>query len=170
MADDETTGATDETTTGDETTEPAAVDHKAEAEKWKALSRKHETQAKANAEAARKLKELEDADKSESDKLRATAEENEKKAAAAEARALRLEVAAEKGLTPAQAKRLVGATREELEADADELLSTFKPADTGGASDTGGRPREALRGGTTSAGEEKELSTEEALKRIHPIS
>jgi hypothetical protein len=31
---------------------------------------------------------------------------------------LRLEVAAEKGLTPAQAKRLVGSTREELEADA----------------------------------------------------
>lgn len=34
----------------------------------------------------------------------------------------RLEVATEKGLTPKQAKRLQGATKEELEADADELL------------------------------------------------
>ncbi|GIF14795.1 hypothetical protein [Actinoplanes teichomyceticus] len=62
-----------------------------------------------------------DADKSEAER-RAAAEE---RAAAAELRALRLEVAAEKGLSPAQAKRLVGATREELEADADELLEAF---------------------------------------------
>ena len=38
-------------------------------------------------------------------------------------RALRAEVSNAKGLTPTQAKRLVGATREELEADADELLA-----------------------------------------------
>jgi nucleoid DNA-binding protein len=37
-------------------------------------------------------------------------------------RAVRAEIANEKGLTPSQAKRLVGSTREELEADADELL------------------------------------------------
>ena len=37
-------------------------------------------------------------------------------------RALRAEIANEKGLTPSQARRLVGSTREELEADADELL------------------------------------------------
>jgi hypothetical protein len=40
----------------------------------------------------------------------------------AEARALRAEVANAKGLTPGQAKRLVGSNREELEADAEELL------------------------------------------------
>lgn len=34
----------------------------------------------------------------------------------------RAQVALDKGLTPTQAKRLVGATKEELEADADELL------------------------------------------------
>jgi len=39
---------------------------------------------------------------------------------------LRLEVASEQGLTSAQAKRLVGTTRDELEADAKELLDTFK--------------------------------------------
>lgn len=46
----------------------------------------------------------------------------ERRAEDSEARALRAEVANAKSLTPSQAKRLVGATREELEADADELL------------------------------------------------
>lgn len=62
-----------------------------------------------------------DADKSEAEK-RAAAEQ---RAADAEMRATRLEVAHEKGLTPAQAKRLVGSTKEELEADADEILRDF---------------------------------------------
>lgn len=48
--------------------------------------------------------------------------EIERQAKASEERALRAEVANAKGLTPNQAKRLVGATREELEADADDLL------------------------------------------------
>lgn len=65
-----------------------------------------------------------DADKSEAEK-RAAAEQ---RAAEAELKATRLEVAAEKGLTPAQAKRLVGTTREELEADADEILRDFPVA------------------------------------------
>ncbi len=76
-----------------------------------------------------KLKEIEDKDKSESEKLAEKAAAAEKTASEATLRALRLEVAAEKGLTPAQAKRLVGATKEELEADADELLASF-PAQT----------------------------------------
>jgi hypothetical protein len=46
----------------------------------------------------------------------------ERQAKESDARAVRAEVANAKGLTPNQAKRLVGATREELEADADELL------------------------------------------------
>lgn len=75
-----------------------------------------------------RLKEFEDRDKTESTRAIERAEAAEKVAAAAEARALRLEIAAEKGLTPAQAKRLVGETRDELEADAAELLETFKPA------------------------------------------
>lgn len=78
-----------------------------------------------------RLKEFEDKDKTESTRALERAEAAEKRAADAEARAIRLEVASEKGLTPAQAKRLVGETREELEADASELLETFKaPAST----------------------------------------
>jgi cell division septum initiation protein DivIVA len=74
-----------------------------------------------------KLKEFEDRDKTESTRVIERAEAAEKRATDAESRALRLEIASEKGLTPAQAKRLVGDTREELEADASELLETFKP-------------------------------------------
>jgi hypothetical protein len=47
----------------------------------------------------------------------------EQQAKDSEARAMRAEVANAKGLTPSQAKRLVGGTREELESDADELLA-----------------------------------------------
>ena len=49
--------------------------------------------------------------------------EIERRASESELRAMRAEIANDKGLTPTQAKRLVGATREELEADADELLA-----------------------------------------------
>ena len=107
---------------------------------------------KANKEAETyrlKLKELEDRDKSETDKLKDALTVAEKRAADAEARALRLEVAAEKGLTLAQAKRLVGATKEELEADAQELLESFGASNcSSGAKPPAGKPKEKLRPGT----------------------
>lgn len=74
---------------------------------------------------AKKAQELEDAGRSELEKLTARAEQAERERVAEASRALRLEVAFEKGLTPAQAKRLVGDSREELEADADEILRDF---------------------------------------------
>jgi hypothetical protein len=87
---------------------------------------------KANADLAKRLKEFEDADKSELEKATTAAAEAAKRAEEAELKALRLEVAGDKGLTPSQARRLVGSTKEELEADADQLLEDFaanaKPA------------------------------------------
>lgn len=74
---------------------------------------------------AARLKEFEDRDKTDQQKLAERAEAAEKRATDLESRSLRLEVAFEKGLTPAQAKRLVGTTRDELEADADEVLRDF---------------------------------------------
>ena len=74
---------------------------------------------------ASKAQQLEDAGRSELEKLTARAETAERERGEHQARALRLEVAFEKGLTPAQAKRLVGASRDELEADADEILRDF---------------------------------------------
>lgn len=89
-------------------------------------------EAKANADAAKKLADIENAQKTEqeraSDALQQAlgrVNEAEAKTAAAELRALRLEVAFEKGLTPAQAKRLVGESREDFEADADDILTNF---------------------------------------------
>lgn len=87
---------------------------------------------KARREAERQLKEiqaqikeLEDKDKSETDKLRDQLAAVTKERDDAMSASLRHQVAAEKGLTPAQAKRLVGSTREDLEADADEILEAF---------------------------------------------
>jgi hypothetical protein len=56
----------------------------------------------------------------------------------AELRAAKLEVAAAKGLTPAQAARLQGSTREELDADADQLKELFPSSST--SSSTPGTP------------------------------
>lgn len=100
---------------------------------------------KANKEAETlrlKLKEYEDRDKTEVDKL------NER-LALAERRALdaeRLEVALEKGLTRTQAKRLVGTTREELEADADELIADLGATNEPRPSPTQ-KPQERLKPG-----------------------
>ncbi len=53
----------------------------------------------------------------------------------------RAEVTAEKKLTPAQAKRLVGSTKEEMAADADDLLAAFPaPPPTDGKGRGGPRP------------------------------
>jgi chromosome segregation ATPase len=79
--------------------------------------------AKRASELESRLKEFEDRDKSDLDKVTERATSAEERATKAEQALARLEVALEKGLTPSQAKRLVGTTREELEADAEELLA-----------------------------------------------
>lgn len=58
----------------------------------------------------------------------------------------RLEVAAEKGLTPQQAARLNGGTREELAADADSLLELF-PTAPAGPRNPAPDPSQGARGG-----------------------
>jgi hypothetical protein len=118
-----------------------------EVTKWKALSRKHEAQAKANAAAAKRLAELEDAQKSEAERAADKVAQAEKTAHSATSELARLRVAMRKGLTEAQAKRLVGETEEELEADADELLASFGHKDAGGDAGKPTRPKERLRSG-----------------------
>lgn len=135
-------GDGDDDDAGAKPDDPAAL--KAEIAKWKGLSRKHEASAKTNADAARRLQAAEDADKTEIQKATDKALAADKRADLAEARILRLEIAAEKGLTQAQAKRLMGATREELEADADELLEAF-----GGKNGAGDRKEPLKRPATT---------------------
>lgn len=84
--------------------------------------------AKANKEAETlrlKLKEFEDRDKTEAEKLQDELNTLRSEREQLSLEKLRREVADEKGLTPAQARRLVGSTRDELEADADDVLATF---------------------------------------------
>jgi hypothetical protein len=78
----------------------------------------------------------------------------------------RAEVAHEKGLTAAQARRLVGSTREELAKDAEELLKDFKAADNPRAGRGAPRPdpSQGSRGGNALSGREAALA--EAQKRF----
>lgn len=77
----------------------------------------------------------------------------ERQAQESETRALRAEVANVKGLTATQAKRLIGATREELEADADELLR-----DIGAQKKTNTVPREGKTTSTSGDDEVREFA------------
>lgn len=93
---------------------------------------------------AQKARELEESQKSEQEKLQerlASLEQDNKQATVETAR---LKVALSKGLSEVQARRLVGQTVEELEADADELLASFKPDEPGNR-----RPQERLRPGAS---------------------
>jgi hypothetical protein len=91
---------------------------------FKQRARDAEKQAKA---LAAKVKEFEDRDKSEQDKLEERATTAETKAQAAEAKVLRFEVATAKKLPLELADRLQGASKADLEADADRLLELVKP-------------------------------------------
>lgn len=119
----ETTTEAADTATEATETEP---DLSAEVEKWKSLAKKHEARAKDNADKAKRFDEIEESSKSELEKATARAEAAEKALATARLDSDRASVALSKGLTPTQAKRLVGTTREELEADADDLLADLK--------------------------------------------
>ena len=77
------------------------------------------------AEAQAELQKIEDSKKSELELATERAARFEAQYNDLVAQSLRSEVALSKGLTTAQAKRLVGETREELEADADELITSF---------------------------------------------
>lgn len=79
---------------------------------------------------AAKVDELEASKKTDLDKLTEQIEGLTKSQAETEQRALRAEIATAKGLSSAQAKRLIGTTKEELEADADDLLENL-PVATG---------------------------------------
>lgn len=97
-----------------------------------------------------KIDEVTDKDKTEVQRLTDKVAQLESELGTERGRADRLEVALGKGLDAVQARRLVGTTKEELETDADELLSSFKAKDdesTGAESGPTRRPTEDLKGG-----------------------
>ena len=93
---------------------------------WKAESRKWESRAKENANAAQRLAEIETANQTEAEKVAKRLAAAEKRAAELEVTALRATVAAAKGVP---ANLLSGSTQEELEAAADALIE-FRGAKT----------------------------------------
>lgn len=133
---------------------------------WRYHSKKWETTAKAAPDAAelerlraaetelatRKAAELSETERlqKERDDAAALAATNAATAAAATAELLKLQVIAEKTLTPAHAAFLVGTTREELEAAADALKALTAPA--GGTGGTGGGHRSGGTRGTDVGG------------------
>lgn len=144
-------GAPAEPATGDE----SALEDLGDAGKQALERMKRDKRAaeKRAAEAEAKVKEFADRDKSESEKATERLTASETRATEAESRATRLEVildklpeaatAADVKRLVALSKRLVGTTREELEADADELLSTFQTTPA-----TPGRPTGDIAQGT----------------------
>ena len=112
-----------------------------------------------------RLKELEDKDKSESERLASRVAELEKELSTERGRATRLEVALDKGLSKTQARRLVGETEEDLVADADDLLASFKTDDP--KAPPGQRPKEDLKTGATPApGEPTKEDIRKAIETI----
>lgn len=129
-------------------------DWKAEADKWRKLSRQNETTAKQRADA---LKKYEDANKSESERLQEALVTHQSRADKAETALRRREIAetrAPEHATVAQikavAKRLAGESDDDLESDADELFALLAPApvvEVKVPPKTPSRPKERLRGG-----------------------
>jgi Domain of unknown function (DUF4355) len=161
--------------TGDLVPESVAPGGKT-AEAWRAEARKWEERAKRNLEEKKALQAIADTDKSELQKLNERFDEAEKRAAAADLRALRADVANAKKLSPAQANRLVGTTKEELETDADAMIADFgiKPGEGGGGTGDGkpplrppgSKPEENLSGGSNADGEVIEMDPRKLAKAI----
>jgi polyhydroxyalkanoate synthesis regulator phasin len=115
--------------------------------------------------ALKQVTDKEEAGKSESEKLTGRFAEMEKQLADERQARIRAEVASAKGLSPAQAKRLAGTTKEELEADADEILEAFPTPSGGGGGGkeqaTSGppnqRPAADLQGGSNPAEVEEKV-------------
>ena len=120
---EEITTPTEEPTTEVVTEEPqgsqADTDWKAESRKWEARAKA----AKSDIEAAQKWREYEQSQKTEYEKLAENLAATQAEAAQAKAELTRLKVATEKGI-PAEALQLLkGSSEEELQAEADLLLS-----------------------------------------------
>ena len=110
------------------------VDWVAEAKKWEKLSRDNHAKLEPLLKFAEALTGGTD-DKSKADPVKTLSERfdsYEKELQTERAARWRAEVAHEKGLTSAQAARLIGNSREELVADADALLEAFKASPQNG--------------------------------------
>ena len=124
-------------------------------------AREWEKRAKDAAPAVKKLSEIEEANKTELEKVQAALAAAEKRASETETAALRSQVALAKGLTPTQAKRLVGSTLEELEADAEELLTDLRNIAPKAAPSSDGQGKQGEPVGQT-----KQITSRDELQKM----
>jgi murein DD-endopeptidase MepM/ murein hydrolase activator NlpD len=134
---------------GSDTDTEDEKDWKAEAEKWKKLSRQNEKNLR---DTQKKVTEFENAGKSEAERLQEAAATHQTRAEKAEAALKRRELAEEfapEHATLAQikavARRMSGESDDELEKDAKELFELIAPAPS--RQPVPGKPKEKLRGG-----------------------
>jgi hypothetical protein len=149
----------------DLTTPPqTAEEWAADRDKWVHFARHNEERAKAataeakrNADASKRLQEIEDAAKTEAERLAERVNTAEQRAQQAELTLARHRIAAAKGLPPEAVDLLTGADEAEIEANADRLLSLIPAgppatppmipgaADIGPQGDAAGKPRQLNR-------------------------
>lgn len=112
--------SSEEPDTGEQQEQPSK-DWESEVAKWKAMSRRHEATAKANAEAARKFAEYEESQKSEQQRIADRLAAAEERAVAAEIGRARLLAAAAYNIPTVLLDRLGGKSEEEINDAAQEL-------------------------------------------------
>lgn len=108
--------------------EKPAKDWESEAAKWRTMSRQHEKTAKANAEAARRLAEIEDAQKSEADRQAERLAAAERRAVEAETARARLLAAAAYNVPAGLLDRLGGSTEDEINEAAQAISEEINAA------------------------------------------
>ena len=151
--------ATADTTPDTDTDDTSAEETLGDAGK-KALDREREArkraeaEAKKNADAARRLADIEESQKTETQKLTDKLTEASGQIGELSVENSRLRVALRHGLTEDQARRLIGSTEEDLDDDAGKLKESLGLASNGETTPTPAlpqRPREQLRSGSQPA-------------------
>lgn len=110
-------------------TEPDLATLKAEVDKWKGLARKHESNAKSNADAAKKYAEFEDSQKTEQQRLNDKLAAAEVELAQYRVATIRQDAAREAGLDPDLAEYITEVEPEKALEQAKRLAARIKPAD-----------------------------------------
>ena len=132
---------------------------------WKSKAREQEKRAKANADAAAKLAEIEEAQKTEAQKTAERLADAERRAQAAERNAMRLQVIAETQLDPDLHEFVFGDSEDEMRSRAEKLKArstSSTPTDEPPAKPASSRQGRA--DGVPPSG--RELGREEARRRF----
>jgi hypothetical protein len=166
----------DEGGSGDDLAKQLAAARAAE-KKWKDTALKTEKRANANAEAAKKLADIEEANKTEAQRLADRATAADQRAAKAELKYHRTLAAATYGLPPGLINSISGATEDEINESAETLAASINErvaeqvaaqvASANGGS-RGTRPVESMRPGAIPAGAAQGASTNpnDAFRRL----